>query len=183
MSHMPTQPGAPSAMTPAEVVAQALELIQDSVSRYEQLQSCFNAHNNEAAAELFGRIAAIGLATAAAVARLQPAEALPRIAPWDFLWRCPDVLAPRLDQSSPEDCHHPFAIAELIRLALQREHCALTRLQDAHQQAHIAASRAILARIVEQQQQQLTELDALLAAVTANEATPPDDLDPPNRPE
>lgn len=183
MSQTPMQPDSPCAMTPAEVVAQALELIQDSVNRYEQLQSCFSAHNNEIAAGLFGRIAEIGRDTAAAIARLQPAEAVPQIAPWEFLWRCPDVLAPALDQSGSEDCHHQFAIAELIGFALQRERCALTRLQDAHAQALFPASRVMLARIIEQQQQQLRRLDALMAAETDDNDSPPDDLDPPNRPE
>lgn len=175
-----------SSISAGEALAHALEFTHDSASRYAQLQACLEAHHNQKAAELLSRVVELTLATASSMPGLQPPEQLPRIAPWELLWRCPDLLAIRVADNSPTACSHQIRATDLLRLVLRRERCAQDRYQHACEQVVSAASRQMLTKILMRQQDQIARLEALLSSTTAveNELPPtPSDLDPPNRPD
>lgn len=175
-----------SGFSASEALAQALELTHDSAARYAQLQACLEAHHNQSAADILGRVVELTLATASSMPGLQPPEQLPRIAPWELRWRCPDLLAMRLGDSAPTACNHQIGGTELLRLVLRRERCAHECYSSACEQAVSAAARGMLTRIALRQQEQIARLEALLGRtnVVESERPPaPSDLDPPNRPD
>ncbi|NEX15310.1 MAG: hypothetical protein C1943_01410 [Halochromatium sp.] len=182
-SNAPIDIGAISA---PEALAHALELTHDSAARYAQLQACLEAHHNQIAAEVLARVVELTLATASSMPGLKPPEQLPRIAPWELLWRCPDLLAMRLGDSAPTACNHQIGAAELLRLVLKRERCAQDCYTHARAQVMAPATQQMLTSIAMRQQEQIARLEALLASAEADasEQSPTlSDLDPPNRPE
>jgi hypothetical protein len=182
-SNAPRDIGAISA---AEALAHALELTHDSASRYAQLQACLEAHHNQAAADVLGRVVELTLATASSMPGLKPPEQLPRIAPWELIWRCPDLLAMRLGDNAPTACNHQIGGAELLRLVLRRERCAHDCYANACEQVVSPATQQMLTTIATRQQEQIARLEALLASRESSAdggAAAPGDLDPPNRPE
>jgi hypothetical protein len=186
MSDPANAPREVNAISAAEALAHALELTHDSASRYAQLQACLEAHHNQAAADILGRVVELTLATASSMPGLKPPEQLPRIAPWELIWRCPDLLAMRLGDSAPTACNHQIGEAELLRLVLRRERCAHECYANACEQVASPATQKMLTAIAMRQQEQIARLEALLASseAAAGGGTPaPGDLDPPNRPE
>ncbi len=174
------------AISAGEALAHALELTHDSAARYAQLQACLEAHHNQSAADALGRVVELTLTTASSMPGLQPPEQLPRIAPWELHWRCPDLLAMRLGESAPTACNHQISGAEILRLVLKRERCAHERYSTACEQVASTETREMLTRIAMRQQEQLARLETLLAnadALESEEPTAPSDLDPPNRPD
>ncbi|MEA3640553.1 MAG: hypothetical protein VBE63_11495 [Lamprobacter sp.] len=186
---MHSQSNAPldvSAFSAAEALAHALELTHDSAARYAQLQACLEAHHNQIAADLLGLVVELTLTTASSMPGLQPPEQLPRIAPWELVWRCPDLLAMRFGDRAPSACHHQIGGAELLRLVLRRERCAHSCFANAREQVASTATQQMLSAIATRQQEQIARLEALLASAKATESEVPprlSDLDPPNRPE
>lgn len=175
-----------SAFSASEALAHALELTHDSAARYAQLQACLEAHHNQSAADTLGRVVELTLTTASSMPGLQPPEQLPRIAPWELRWRCPDLLTMRLGENAPTACNHQIGGAELLRLVLRRERCAHDCYSNACEQVASAAAREMLTRIAMRQQEQIARLEALLGStdVVESERPPtPSDLDPPNRPD
>jgi hypothetical protein len=178
-----TEPVQIGAMSPGEVLAHALELTHDSADRYTQLQHCLEAHHNQAAAQTLQQIVTISLATAEAMMRDGAQEPLPRIAPWQLCWRCADLIPlPQLEAAEAQ-CGHQISIAEVLRLAVAREDCALVCYQNAQKQVGSSASRAMLRAVEMRQTELIARLQALLDAARADADAVPTDLDPPNRPE
>lgn len=170
-------------MSPGEVLAHALELTHDSADRYLQLQRCLEAHHNEAAAETLRQIVAMSLDMAEAIMRDGELESLPKIAPWQLCWRCADLITEPHAQAAEVPCGHQISAAEVLQLALTREHCALRCYRDAQPQMTSRPSQAMLRAIVLRQTEQIARLELLLDAALAKSDAPPEDLDPPNRPE
>ena len=169
-------------MSAGEVLAHALELTQDSADRYAQLQACLEAHHNEAAAATLRQIVTYSLATAEAISRNAALEQLPKIAPWQLCWRCADLIAAPAETAATP-CDHQISASELLRLALRREHCALSCFQDAQAEVASDASRKMLSEIALRQSDQIAQLEKLLAAAETTDEPAPADLDPPNRPD
>ncbi|MCG6863667.1 MAG: ferritin family protein [Chromatiaceae bacterium] len=165
--------------TLGELFVHALELEHESAERYRQLARSMEIHHNQEVAALFERLAIIGEQHARTVEDRASGLALPKIAPWEFKWACPD---------SPEshclelDATYLMTAPRALEIALHNE----IRGRDFY--AHVArssSSRAVrenAGEMAEEESAHVSLLEEWLRRETEARQPDPLDLDPPNVP-
>ena len=163
----------------AEFLAHARALEWESAERYEELADNMEVHNNPEVAALFRKLAEYGELHAREVeARVRGLD-LPRIAPWDFKWTCPE--AP--ETQCTDALHYLMGPRRALELALLNERRGRDFYADVAADAPDPEVRRIAAEMVVEESQHVRLLEHWIAHLPDTPAATPDDPDPPNTPE
>lgn len=163
-----------------EFLVHALELEHASSAHYEQLADSMDVHHNAVVADLFRRLAQLSDEHAARISERARDMTLPRLAPWEFKWNCPD---------GPEggDCLHgeisyQMTAMQALELALHNE----TRGHDFYAQTASCSGdaevRTLAAEMATEEAEHMELLRVLLAEERHRGDATPEDLDPPHMP-
>ncbi len=166
--------------TVAELLVHALELESAAQAHYEQLADSMDVHHNAEVAALFRRLAALSGEHAADVAARAGDTALPRIPPWGFKWQCPD--APECADYLDPNVSYRMSKAEAVTVALHNERRGHAYYLQVAASATVMEARTLAAAMAQEEAEHVALLEAMLAAAEGEDASPPEDLDPPHMP-
>ena len=161
-----------------EFLAHAIALERESVERYEDLADSMDVHNNPGIAELFRKLAHFGELHAQEIEQHAAGIELPGISPWDFKWSTPEGP----ESGSRDDLHYQMNRREALEYALHNE------VQGRDYYAAVAATspdrevRKLAAKFTNEENEHVSILESWLQKLTDDNATRPEDFDPPNIP-
>jgi rubrerythrin len=159
--------------------AHALALERESVERYNELADAMVAHNNDALAALFSKLAGYGERHAEEVEEQAAAFDLPEIAPWEFRW----IDAEGPETASYGDAHYLMTPYHALGFALDNE----TRGRDYYARVSSETTSDDVARVAAAFAEEESE-HVRLVREWLDRTEPPSEhwdleLDPPNQPE
>lgn len=163
----------------AELLAHAHAMEAEAVERYAELAEQMEVHNNREVAELFRRMAEVEARHVARVRDRAAGIALPRLAPWQFVWR--GAEAPEAIDAT--DAHYLMTPWHALRLALVAEQRGFRFYADLAATAVDAEVRALAAELADEEQEHVGLMRQWLARYRKPEAGWNDDPDPPVAPD
>jgi len=155
-------------------------LEQESSSHYRQLADTMEIHHNHDVAALFRRLASLSDEHAASIGARAHDVALPRIAPWEFKWDCPE--SPEGGKGTHREISYLMTAVQALELALHNE----TRGQAFFAHTAAVSADAEVRRLATERKTEvaghLDRLRVLLKHEQGRDETTPEDLDPPHIP-
>ena len=101
----------------AELLAHAYTMEAEAADRYAELADQMARHNNDAAATIFTKLAAIERKHAEEIVRRAGGTAPPRRSPWEFRW-----LDPESPEAAPlDEVHYLMTEHHALKVALHNE--------------------------------------------------------------
>lgn len=170
---------APAALVDvAEFYAHAIALEQECDNRLGELTSCLHAHHNPDAADVFRRVREFQHRRLRALEQRCGDLALPRIAPWKYLWHS-DFNLENLCMVSVHYLMTPLEALELVQsklAATRRFYAAIAR--DNTDQAIIEVADWLVGEL----DTAMGDMDRWHDELEATHRPVMDDTDPPNQP-
>jgi rubrerythrin len=166
--------------TVPEFLAHAIAMEDESAERYEMLADSMEVHNNDEAAAMFRKLMQYSEQHADDVHALATDMDLPRIAPWEYNWNCPDF---------PEggDCstmvNYLMTARQALDIAMHNEIRGRDFYAWIARESPDAEVRRLAGDMAGEEQEHVDMLLAMLERTELSTEPPLEDLDPPNSPD
>ncbi len=163
----------------AEFLAHSVELESEARERYLELADSMLAHNNEAVAEFFGRMAEESRLHLKEVSEIAADAELPELKAWEFDW--PDEESP--EAASYEAVHYRMSLRQAMLLALENERAAEKFYRSFADTSPDEETRRLAAQFAAEEASHGAQLVAKLGKLPPDEGHPLEEDDDPHMPE
>ncbi|MGV6851021.1 MAG: ferritin-like domain-containing protein [bacterium] len=160
-------------------LAHAKYLEDEAVESYQEMAHTLEAHHNQKVADIFHEMARLGKLHANEVTDLCQGQALPKLAPWDYIWA---------DKESPEsglmeDCHYLMSPLHALQISLKNEQQAFNFYNYVALTSHNEKVKQLAQEFAEEEAEHSEQLKEWIAKTPETDTHWDHDPDPAHMPE
>ncbi|MCP4994373.1 MAG: ferritin family protein [Gammaproteobacteria bacterium] len=160
-------------------LAHAYALEDEATDRYDQLADALEIHNNLDVANIFRELSLHSQRHTGMIMELAKGLTLPKIAPWELTWRCPE--GPESD--CMEGCHYLMNAAHALTIAMHNEERAQNYYTMVRQKSSNNRVQELAQQLETQETKHLKMLGEWIERIPESVEDWRDDPDPANMPE